>query len=113
DMIMYRITDSRHTNASLAARSRGVPVRLVTEPDEYRDPKYVWHSMNVDKLYMAGVQVKHRKHAGLMHEKAVILKGLNEVIYGSSNWTSASANQQEEHNFFYKPSLNIVLDTGV
>ena len=28
---------------------------------------------------------------------------LGEVIFGSSNWTIASANQQDEHNYFYAP----------
>jgi HKD family nuclease len=106
DVIMYRITDQRHTNTIIDARNRGIPVRLITEPDQYRDPQYLWHSWNVDRLYMAGVQIKHRQHQGLMHQKSVILYGLGEVIFGSSNWTSASANSQEEHNYFYNPALN-------
>jgi hypothetical protein len=28
------------------------------------------------------------------------------VIFGSSNWTTASAGYQDEHNYFYSPSLN-------
>jgi phosphatidylserine/phosphatidylglycerophosphate/cardiolipin synthase-like enzyme len=38
DVIMYRITDQRHTNSMIAAVNRGVPVRLLTEPNEYRNP---------------------------------------------------------------------------
>ena len=34
------------------------------------------------------------------------MHGLGEVIFGSSNWTTASAGYQDEHNYFYKPSLN-------
>ena len=33
----------------------------------------MWHAWNVDRLYMAGVQIKHRAHAGLNHQKSVIL----------------------------------------
>lgn len=106
DVVMYRITDARHTNALIdASVNRTVPVRLITEPIQYRDRTKLWHSYNVDRLYMAGVEIKHRKHAGYMHQKSVILRGLGEVIFGSSNWTEASANQQDEHNVFYSPSV--------
>jgi phosphatidylserine/phosphatidylglycerophosphate/cardiolipin synthase-like enzyme len=114
DVIMYRITDRAHTDAILAAVARGVPVRLITEPDQYRLVDRMWHSWNVDRLYMGGVQVKHRAHAGLNHQKSVILYDQNGtvagdqtmVIFGSSNWTSPSANGQVEHNMFTtKPDL--------
>ena len=36
DVMMYRITDRRHTDAIIAAVKRGVPVRLITEQQEYR-----------------------------------------------------------------------------
>jgi phosphatidylserine/phosphatidylglycerophosphate/cardiolipin synthase-like enzyme len=106
DVVMYRITDRRHTDAIIAARGRGVPVRLITEPEQYRDENRLWHSWNVDRLYMAGVQIKHRAHAGLNHQKSVLLYGLGLSIFGSSNWTSPSSNSQEEHNYFTaKPEI--------
>ena len=100
DAIMYRITDRRHTDALIRARERGVPVRLITEPFQYRDPTRLWHSWNVDRLYMAGVQIRHRKHAGLNHEKLTMLYSQGMSIFGSSNWTGPSANSQLEHNYF-------------
>ena len=67
----------------------------------------MWHAWNVDRLYMAGVQIKHRAHAGLNHQKSVILYDQDAapgnqtmVIFGSSNWTSPSAAGQVEHNIF-------------
>ncbi|HEV3485889.1 MAG TPA: phosphatidylserine/phosphatidylglycerophosphate/cardiolipin synthase family protein, partial [Vicinamibacterales bacterium] len=106
DAIMYRITDQRHTNAIINARNRGVPVRLITEPKQYRDPARLWHSWNVDRLYMAGVQIKHRVHAGLNHQKSVLLYSQGMTIFGSSNWTSPSDSSQEEHNYFTrKPDI--------
>ena len=67
----------------------------------------MWHAWNVDRLYMAGVQIKHRAHAGLNHQKSVILHDQDPapgnqttVIFGSSNWTSPSAAGQVEHNIF-------------
>ena len=100
DVIMYRITDRRHTDAIIKAIARGIPVRLITEPEQYRDPKRLWHSWNVDRLYVAGVQIRHRRHLGLLHQKSVLLYGLGMTIFGSSNWTSPSANSQAEHNYF-------------
>jgi hypothetical protein len=100
DAIMYRITQRTHTDAIIAARQRGVPVRLITEQNEYRDPARLWDSWNVDRLWAAGVQIRIRAHAGLIHQKTVILHGLQRVIFGSSNWTSPSDNSQQEHNYF-------------
>ncbi|HWP43146.1 MAG TPA: phospholipase D-like domain-containing protein, partial [Blastocatellia bacterium] len=102
DVIMYRITDRRHIDALIAAHNRGVTVRLMTEPNEYRNPDKFWHAWNVDRLYMAGVPIKqrHRNRLGLNHEKAVILHSQGLTIFGSSNWTTSSSNSQEEHNYF-------------
>ncbi|MGE0446190.1 MAG: phospholipase D-like domain-containing protein [Vicinamibacterales bacterium] len=100
DAIIYRITDRRHTDALIAARGRGIPIRLISEPLQYRDVTRLWHSWNIDRLYMAGVQVRHREHAGLTHEKLTLLRGQGMVVFGSSNWTSASASSQAEHNLF-------------
>src|SRR6185503_6551938 len=97
---MYRITDQRHSNAMIAAKGRGVPVRLITENDQYRDPNYLWDAWNLDRMYMAGIPIRWRGHAGQNHEKVVLLYGQNMTIFGSSNWTTASATSQAEHNYF-------------
>ncbi len=100
DSIMYRITDRQHTDSMIAAVGRGVRVRLITEPLQYRDARRLWHSWNIDRMFMAGVEVRHRLHSGLNHEKLTILQGQGMTIAGSSNWTSASASSQHEHNIF-------------
>jgi hypothetical protein len=102
DVIMYRILDKIHADQMIAAEARGVPVRLITEPAQYRDPTRLWHAYNVDRMYMAGVQIKHRAHAGLNHQKSVILRNQRMVIFGSSNWTESSNLGQYEHNMFTK-----------
>jgi hypothetical protein len=106
DAMVFRVTDHRQANGMIDAVARGVPVRLITEPSEYRNPTRVWHSKHVDRMYMGGVQIKHSNHAGMAHQASVVMHGLGEVIFGSSNWTTASAGYQDEHNFFYHPSLN-------
>jgi hypothetical protein len=100
DVNMFRITDRAHTDAIIAAVQRGVPVRLITEQAEYRNPARLWDAWNVDRLWMAGVQVRQRAHAGLNHQKSVLLRGQQMAIFGSSNWTSPSDQSQEEHNMF-------------
>ena len=49
---------------------------------------------------MAGIPIKMRAHAGLNHQKLVMLYGQHMSIFGSSNWTSSSDVSQEEHNCF-------------
>ncbi len=106
DVIMFRITDVKHTNAIIAAFARGIPVRLITDPDQYREVSRLWDAYNVDRLYAAGIPIKMRAHAGLNHQKLVILHGQGMGIFGSSNWTSPSDKSQEEHNYFTtKPSM--------
>ena len=100
DVIMYRITDRAHSDAMIRAVQRGVPVRLLTEPAQYRDRNRYWHSWNVDRMYIAGVQIRHRAHAGLLHQKSVLLRSQGMTVFGSSNWTSPSSDSQEEHNYF-------------
>jgi hypothetical protein len=100
DAIMYRITDRAHTDAIIDAVGRGVRVRLITEQAEYRDASRLWDAWNVDRLYMAGVEIRQRAHAGLNHQKSVILRSQGMTIFGSSNWTTPSNQSQEEHNEF-------------
>jgi phosphatidylserine/phosphatidylglycerophosphate/cardiolipin synthase-like enzyme/regulation of enolase protein 1 (concanavalin A-like superfamily) len=100
DVSMFRITDVAHANAMIAAKNRGVPVRLITDPTEYRNPDRLWHSYNVDRMYAAGIPIKFINHAGVSHEKLVLLSGQGMAIFGSSNWSSPSAASQLEHNLF-------------
>ena len=100
DVIMYRITNQGYTDATIAAVKRGIPVRLIHEPEEYRNKARQWDAWNVDRLFMAGVQIRMRKHLGLNHQKSVLLYGRGMTIFGSSNWTGPSSNSQLEHNYF-------------
>jgi phosphatidylserine/phosphatidylglycerophosphate/cardiolipin synthase-like enzyme len=102
DVIMYRITDQAHVDALIRAKNRGVPIRVYTEPLMYRDITQLWHSMSVDRLYRAGIPIRDRAHAGLNHEKLVLLYGQQLTIFGSSNMTSKSSDSQHEHNYFTK-----------
>ena len=63
DLTMYRITDVRICDALLRALARGVAVRLLAEPDEYRFSATrlgaeLTGPYNIDRLYAAGVQIR-------------------------------------------------------
>src|SRR5262249_58132977 len=104
DAIVYRVTDQRLSDAVTRAIARGIPVRLIIEPTEYRNPKRLLDAKFVDRMWMGGAQIKMRQHEGLTHEASVILRGLGEVIFGSANWAPmSSAGYSDEHNFFYEP----------
>ena len=107
DVIMYRITQQAHADAMVSAVRRGVTVRLISEPEEYRNPNRLWDAWNVDRMWVGGVKIRMRAHTGLNHQKSVILHGQHTVIFGSSNWTSPSDNSQQEHNYFVanKPAM--------
>ncbi|HKV36831.1 MAG TPA: phospholipase D-like domain-containing protein [Pyrinomonadaceae bacterium] len=100
DTIIFRNTDDRHTDAFIAAMNRGVPLRILNEPDTYRTTTYFRHSYNIDRMYMAGAQIKDRAHLGLTHEKLVLLYGQGMAIFGSSNMSVPSSDSQDEHNLF-------------
>lgn len=100
DVIIFRNTDERHTDAFINAMGRGVPLRILNEPETYRATDYFKHSMNIDRMFMAGAQIKNRKHLGLTHEKLTLLYGRGMAIFGSSNLTIPSSESQDEHNIF-------------
>jgi regulation of enolase protein 1 (concanavalin A-like superfamily) len=110
DAIIYRITDRAHTDALIENVKRGVGFRLISETQQYRDESRLWHAWNVDRLYKAGVdnpiggqpgiEIRHRFHRGLMHEKLSIMVGSGVSVFGSSNWTTPSSDYQFEHNLF-------------
>jgi len=100
DVIMYKITEGTHADGLIRARGRGVPVRLITEPGGYRNKANVWHAYQTDRLYMAGVQIRHRAHAGFTHQKSTLLYSQGITVFGSSNWSIESNKSQYEHNYF-------------
>jgi phosphatidylserine/phosphatidylglycerophosphate/cardiolipin synthase-like enzyme len=100
DVIMFRVTDKRHGDALIAAKQRGVPVRYIGETNEYRMVSRLWVSWNMDRMFAAGIPMRVRASDGENHEKLMLLYGQAMAIFGSSNWTSPSANSQQEHNYF-------------
>ena len=98
DVIMFRLGDRRHADAIIAARQRGVPVRIYIEQRQYRDAKRPLNAYEVDRVYAAGVQLRQRKHRGWNHQKLTLLRGQQVTVFGSQNWSHTPG--QYEHNYF-------------
>jgi len=104
DVAIFRITSAKLPDEVIRRAQAGVRVRLITEPNQYRNPTYLWHSYNVDRMYMAGVPILHNNKTSDqdMHQKSIVLYSRAMAIFGSSNWTSSSSDIQREHNYFTK-----------
>ena len=100
DVMMYRIDDERATSALINAHNRGIPVRLIVAPDMYHDVTRPTISFHFDRLFMAGIPMKFTVHEGINHGKLSMYHGQGMTIFGSSNWTTPSANSQHENNLF-------------
>lgn len=100
DAIVFRVTDKRHTDAIIAAKKRGVAVRLIIDKQEYRSVSKLWDSWNIDQMYAAGIPIRWQGHVGDNHEKLMLFHGQRGTAFGSSNWTSSSSSSQAEHNMF-------------
>jgi phosphatidylserine/phosphatidylglycerophosphate/cardiolipin synthase-like enzyme len=111
DFVIYRLTVDEITDALLAKHAAGVPVRLIIEPDEYRNrkwPEFWLTRAQIDRLWAAGVAIKRRTHIGLTHMKTLITSTTATVA--SSNFTAA---WQRDHNYFVpaatKPGIHTAL----
>ena len=102
DVAMFRITSGKVPDELIRRVQKSVPVRLITDRRQYRNTTYFWHSYNVDRMYMAGIPVKWKNNGTDqdMHQKSVVLHGVDMAIFGSSNWTASSSDRQREHNYF-------------
>lgn len=100
DVTMYRITDARDADDLIFAANEGVPVRLYHEPNEYRNPARLDDSYNIDRMFKAGVEIRMRAHVGLNHQKTVLLYSQGISVFGTSNWSTASDDNQLEVNYF-------------
>jgi SOS-response transcriptional repressor LexA len=111
DAIVFRVTDHVLPDAVISALGRNVTVRLITDAAEYRNVSRLWDAAHIDRMWVGtnghGAQIRVGNHGGNVHGASIVLHSLGEVIFGSSNWTTPSANKQDEHNFFYTPNFNL------
>jgi hypothetical protein len=110
DICIYRLSEPAITDALINRHQQGVPVRVIIETNEYnRDsyPEYELTRYNIDRLWLAGVPIKRRVHAGLMHMKTLITSSV--ATNASSNFTR---NFERDHNYFIQRSQKSALWTA-
>ena len=88
DVVMFRITSGKVPDEMIRRVQAAVPVRLITDRRQYRNTTYFWHSYNVDRMYMAGIPIKWKDNGTDqdVHQKSVVLYGLDMASFGSSPW---------------------------
>jgi hypothetical protein len=107
DMVVYRLSNAGITDALISRIGAGVPVRIMVEPGQYREddwPEYWLTGAQLDRLWMAGAQMKERAHLGLTHMKVLITSA--SAMHGSSKFTN---NWQRDHNYFIPASTRPAL----
>lgn len=91
DICVFTITDDRITQAILAARQRGVRIRVLTDDDKSGDV-----GSDIEELRRAGVSVRMDRSEYHMHHKYAIFDE-DLVLTGSYNWTRSAALYNEEN----------------
>jgi phosphatidylserine/phosphatidylglycerophosphate/cardiolipin synthase-like enzyme len=106
DVDMYRLTMARPVDALIRAAARGVRQRLYFEPNEYANLARPGNKVQIDRLvaaaktYPGTIEIRMRAHLGLNHQKTVWLHAQHIVVFGTSNWSDASDDNQLEANIF-------------
>jgi phosphatidylserine/phosphatidylglycerophosphate/cardiolipin synthase-like enzyme len=111
DIVIYRLTVPKLTDALIKQHQAGVSVRVMVEPTQYRNiafPEYWLTGAEVDRLWAAGIPIRQRTHEGLTHMKTLITS--NVAMNASANFTK---NWERDHNYFIsaqtKPAAYLAL----
>src|SRR4051812_28404328 len=116
DVDMFRLTMARPIDAIIRAAARGVRVRMYLEPSEYSNPARPGNKLQIDRLvaaaktYPGTIEIRMRSHAGLNHQKTVWLHAQHVVVFGTSNWSDASDDNQLEANIFTDTARDALSD---
>ncbi|WP_083910483.1 phospholipase D family nuclease [Effusibacillus pohliae] len=92
DIAIYSITKDDIRDAIIAAKKRGVKVRMITDHQEAQG-KY--QAEDLKRLREAGIPIKENTHSGLMHLK-VTIADQSLVTTGSYNYTVAASTTNDE-----------------
>lgn len=93
DIAIYSITKTDIVDAIVAAKKRGVKVRVITDKTEAGN-KYQKAELAVMKR--AGIPIKDNKHPGLMHMKVSIVDN-KQVTTGSYNYSTSASTTNDEN----------------
>ncbi|HKR78557.1 MAG TPA: phospholipase D-like domain-containing protein [Nitrospira sp.] len=99
---VYGLTYPRAVEALVAAKKRGVDVRMLTDQERTMELK---QNTALQTLRHAGIPVRVNQHEGLMHLKQVVID--DEIN------ASGSMNHTTSGNFYNDERLDIITDHGV
>jgi phosphatidylserine/phosphatidylglycerophosphate/cardiolipin synthase-like enzyme len=101
DIAMFFFTSQEISSAVLAARTRGVAVRVVLDAGGAGNAYTKHHD-----LCAAGIAVKTENWGGKSHSKWAVadagIPGAAAVIFGSMNWTGAGDTDNDENTLYVK-----------
>jgi phosphatidylserine/phosphatidylglycerophosphate/cardiolipin synthase-like enzyme len=101
DIAMFYFTSQPIADAILAAKSRGVTVRMVIDATGAANG-FSKHG----QLCSAGISVKTENWGGKSHSKWAVadagLPSAGAVVFGSMNWTSSGDTQNDENSLYVK-----------
>ena len=103
DIAIYTFTETEIADELIAAKNRGVSIRIVADAGEASATGSV-----IARLERAGFQVKRTEGigTGIMHNKYVILDG-RLLITGSYNWSDAAEIKNFENVVFIQDSATV------
>ena len=99
---VYGLTSPRAVEALVAAKKRGVDVRMLTDQERTREMKQ--HTA-LQTLRLAGIPVRVNQHEGLMHLKQVVID--DEIN------TSGSMNHTTSGNAYNDERMDIITDRDI
>lgn len=99
---VYGLTYPRAVEALIAAKKRGVDVRMLTDQERTQEVKQ--HTA-LQTLRLAGIPVRINQHQGLMHFKQVVID--DEIN------TSGSMNHTTSGNAFNDERMDIITDRAI
>ena len=99
---VYGLTSPRAVEAMVAAKKRGVDVRLITDLQRTEDVK---QRTALQTLHLAGIPILVNEHDGLMHLKQVVID--DEVN------TTGSMNHTTSGNRYNDERLDVITDHAI
>jgi phosphatidylserine/phosphatidylglycerophosphate/cardiolipin synthase-like enzyme len=99
---VYGLTYPRAVEALIAAKKRGVDVRVLTDQERTQEVK---QHRALQTLRLAGIPVRVNQHQGLMHLKQVVID--DEIN------TSGSMNHTTSGNAYNDERMDIITDRAV
>src|SRR5688572_29903903 len=85
DVAFWFMEDLRYSSALHRARARGVPIRVLM--DSRANPDYPGNVFALEQLVAAGIPMREKISAGIMHWKMMLFEGQRTVQFSGANYS--------------------------